>query len=93
MKLKEYSFSEKYRYFCAMSRPGTKKKNGSIVSDFERGRYFERALMMRKSAEEYKKNKNNINKKSDKSLSMNIRNYTDEELDSLFDNFKEFKVD
>lgn len=95
MKYQSYSFSEKYRFFCAMSKPGAKKPNGNLVSDFERGRYFERALMMRNDAEEYNKNKanNTLSNKNSKSLNMNSREYSDELLNSLFDNFKGLKDD
>lgn len=86
---KEYTLSEKYRYFCAMSRPGA-KRNGKPLSDFERGRYFERALIVKENAISFKKGKE-LNvlgiKKVDKKINANKREYSDVFLNSLFNNF------
>lgn len=86
---KEYTLSEKYRYFCAMSKPGA-KRNGKPLSDFERGRYFERALIIKENAISFKKEKelNSLDsKKTNKEINANERNYSNVYLTSLFDNF------
>lgn len=89
LSLKKYSLSDKYKYFCAMSRPGAKKANGKLVSDFERGRFFERALMIKNSATIYNKSKKSEKMTKSRELDMNTRDYSDEELNLLFDNLKD----
>lgn len=85
---KDYTLSEKYRYFCAMSRSGA-KRNGKPLSDFERGRYFERALIIKENAISFKKGKslNSLDdKKMNKELDKNERNYSAEYLSCLYNN-------
>ena len=85
--MKSYSLSDKYRYFCEMSKKGSKKSNGQLLTDFERGVYMGKAISIQENAKRY-------NRKRTKDQTINLgsmhfgneRTYSEEELNSLFDN-------
>ena len=93
--MKDYSLSDKYKYFCQMSKKGARKSNGQSLTDFERGVYMGKAISIQENAQRFYRNKDRANKGNDKTkkLNMNERSYTDAELNSLFDNNKEIKFD
>lgn len=82
----KFTLKDKYHYFCAMSKRGAKKSNGKLLTDFERGTYFGFAKLIRVFATSYNKRKKE-EKAFSKVLNCNTRAYTDEDLNSLFDNF------
>lgn len=89
----KYTLKDKYNYFCKMSKVGAVKSNGKRLTDFERGTYFGLAKMIRIFASSYnnKQRKIKANEQIQK-INSNTRNYTDEELNSLFDNLKGIDV-
>lgn len=90
--MKDFSLSDKYRYFCEMSKKGAKKSNGQPLTDFERGVYMGKAISIQENAKRFYRNKNKTNIKT-KKLDLNQRSYTDVELESLFDNNKGIDID
>lgn len=88
---KKYTLKDKYHYFCAMSKRGAKKSNGKLLTDFERGTYFGMTKLIRVFATNYNKRKRE-EKINGQSLNLNNHVYTDEDLNSLFDNFKDINV-
>ena len=86
--MKNYSMSEKYRYFCKMSKVGSTDSNGRLLTDFERGVYMGKALMVQLFAKWDKNRKiKSYNEKSKKpNDGLHTHSYSDEELNSLFDN-------
>lgn len=82
--MENFSLSDKYKYFCKMSKVGAKTSTGRLLTDFERGIYMGKAISIQENAKRYYRNKKN--KLSN--LNMNTRTYTDDELNSLFDNLK-----
>lgn len=82
--MKDYSVSAKILYYSNLSKKGSKDSNGKLLSDFQRGVCFGKAKMLGYCAGKVKNLKN-----SKKHLKVNSygRNYTDEELNKLFDNY------
>ena len=85
---KKFTLKDKYHYFCAMSKRGAKKSNGKELTDFERGTYFGLAKLIRMFATSYNKRKRD-EKINGQSLYCDTRSYSDEYLNSLFDNLKD----
>lgn len=88
--MKNYSMSDKYKYFCKMSKVGAVDSNGRLLTDFERGVYMGKALMIQLFAKWNKNRKNKVFDNGKKSANKGLftHNYTDEELNTLFDNTK-----
>ena len=90
---KNFTLQEKYNYFCAMSKRGSKKQNGKTLTDFERGTYFGLAKMIKIFASSYNNKQRKIkNNEQVQKINNNTRKYSEEELNSLFDNLKEIDV-
>ncbi len=90
---KQFTLSEKYKYFCSKSKKGAKNENGKELSDFERGTYFGMAKQIRIFASIYNRNKTIVNSSKSKNLNENRRDYSETSLNKLFDNYKEIKFD
>lgn len=94
--MKNYSMSEKYKYFCKMSKKGSCDSNGRSLTDFERGVYMGKALMIQLFAKWDKNRKTKVSnsKRKDENFNANkglfTHNYSDEELATSFDNLKDF---
>lgn len=91
--MKNYSMSDKYKYFCKMSKVGAVDSNRRLLTDFERGVYMGKALMIQLFAKWDKNRKNKVShsdKKENANKGMFTHEYTDEQLSALFDNLKDF---
>lgn len=82
--MKDYSVSSKIKYYSNLSKKGSRDNNGKLLSDFQRGVCFGKAKMLGYCASKLKNKKTNNSKYTP---NMNTRNYTDEELNKLFDNY------
>ena len=87
---KHYSIGDKYRYFCKQSKVGARDNNGRILSDFERGVFFQKAKTISMLVELHKRNQRNY--KSNVNSGMDIHSYSENELNSLYDNFKDINL-
>lgn len=86
--MRDYSISDKIKYYSNLAKKGAKDKNGNFLSDFQRGVCFGKARML-----SYCAGKFNKQKKSCKQTDVNTRTYSDEELNSLFDNLSVIDID